>query len=131
MLAKKLRIVVAKVGCDIHERGALTLLNVFRDAGMEAIYNGRYHSEESIAKSAVDENADVIAVTDLSGSLVIICRKIKQALKELKAEDIIVTCGGILTKEDIDELRALGVEGCFPTGTPTDEILEKIKVLAG
>ncbi len=129
-MAKKLRIIVAKVGCDIHERGALTLLNILRDAGYEAIYNGRYQSEESIARSAVDENADLIAVTDLSGSLVIICREILAHLKKLNAADIPVLCGGLLTKEDMDELNAMGVKACFPTGTATEKILAYLKEMA-
>lgn len=128
-MAKKTRILVAKVGCDIHERGALTLLNVFRDKGIEAIYTGRYQTEESVANAAVVEDVDIIAVSDLSGSLVIICRKILNELKRLGANDIDVVCGGILTKEDIVELEKMGVKGCFPTGSPIDSLLESIEVL--
>lgn len=116
---RKIRILVAKVGCDIHERGALTMLNIFRDAGMEAIYTGRYQTEEGVANAAIDENVDVIAVTDLSGSLPIICRKIIAELKRQDATDIPVICGGLMTVDDIEELEKLGVKGCFPTGSPT------------
>lgn len=125
-MARKTRILVAKVGCDIHERGALTMLNVFRDRGIEAIYTGRYQSEESVANAAVVEDVDIIAVSDLSGSLVIICRKIIEELKRLGAEDIDVICGGILTKEDKEELAALGVKGCFETGSPIEKTLDLI-----
>jgi len=120
---------VAKVGCDIHERGALTMLHVFRDKGMEAIYTGRYQSEEGVANAAVTEDADIISVSDLSGSLVIICRKIINELKRLGAEGIDVICGGIITQEDREELVAMGVKGCFETGTPVEQTLDLINQL--
>lgn len=125
-MAKKTRILVAKVGCDIHERGALTMLNVFRDKGIEAIYTGRYQSEESVANAAVVEDVDIVSVSDLSGSLVIICRKIINELKLLGADDIDVICGGIITAEDREELEALGVKGCFETGSPVEKTLALI-----
>ena len=128
-MAKKTRILVAKVGCDIHERGALTMLNVFRDKGIEAIYTGRYQSEESVANAAVVEDVDIVSVSDLSGSLVIICRKIINELKRLGADDIDVICGGIITAEDREELVALGVKGCFETGSPVEKTLALIDEL--
>jgi len=129
-MAKKIRVLVAKVGCDIHERGALTMLNVFRDAGIEAIYTGRYQSEEGVANAAVVEDVDLITVSDLSGSLVIICRKILAELKRLGA-DIPLICGGLLTEEDIAELTAMGVKGCFGTGSPIDKCLDKVYEVVG
>ena len=128
---KKIRILLAKVGCDIHERGALTLLNVFRDAGMEVIYTGRYQTEEAIAKAAVAEDADLIAITDLTGSLPIITRKVIAALKKLNAEDIPVIAGGLITNEDAEVMTAMGVKGCFGTGSHTDIIVEHIQKLVG
>lgn len=129
-MAKKPRILLAKVGCDIHERGALTLLNVFRDAGMEVIYTGRYQSEEGVANVAVAEDADLVAVSDLTGGLVIICRKILSELERLGA-DIPLICGGLLTKDDIRQLDAMGVKGSFATGSPIDECLSRVLELVG
>lgn len=79
---RKIRILVAKVGCDIHERGALTMMTVYRDAGMETIYTGRFQSEEGVVNAAINENVDFISVSDLTGSLVIICKKLMDGLKE-------------------------------------------------
>ncbi len=126
---RKIRILLAKSGCDIHERGALTLLNVFRDAGMEVIYTGRFQSPEGIANAAVTEDVDVIALSDLTGSLVIIAKQVKAALKAIDAEDIKIVSGGLLTDEDVAELEAMGVTGNFGTGSPTDAIVEHIKEL--
>lgn len=124
-MSKKIRILLAKAGCDIHERGALTLVNVFRDAGMEVIYTGRYQTEKAIAKAAVAEDVDLIAITDLTGSLPIITREVLAELKNLKV-DIPVIAGGILTEEDEKTMTKLGVKGCFGTGSSTDKIVEYI-----
>jgi len=129
-MAKKARVLVAKVGCDIHERGALTLINVFRDAGMEVIYTGRYQSEEGVVNAAVTEDVDLIAVSDLTGSLVIICRKILEELRRLEM-DIPVICGGLLTKKDVTDLIDMGVKACFGTGSSIDECLCKVKEIVG
>lgn len=124
---KKVRVLIGKVGCDIHERGALTMLNVFRDAGFEVIYTGRYQSEEGIVNAAINEDVDVVAISDLTGSLPIIMRKITNGLKENHAEDIITICGGILTKEDIEEIKAMGVHECFQTGTGFQDAVVSLK----
>ena len=116
-MSKKARLLIGKVGCDIHERGALTMLNVYRDAGMEVIYTGRYQTEEGVVNAAIAEDVDIIAISDLTGSLVIICKKILNELKKRDAEDIKVICGGLMTKEDIKELTEMGVIGCFATGS--------------
>lgn len=126
---KKIRVLIGKCGCDIHERGALTMLNVFRDNGMEVIYSGRYQTEKGVVNAAINEDVHVIALSDLTGSLVIICKKVLEELKEQGAEDIHVTCGGLLTKEDIEELHAMGVAGCFETGYPAQKAADFIKEL--
>jgi methylmalonyl-CoA mutase C-terminal domain/subunit len=131
MRTDKIRVLLAKAGCDIHERGALTLLTVLRDAGMEVIYTGRYQMEDAIARAAVAEDVDVIALSDLSGSLPIIARKVLAALKVLDAEDIKVLAGGLMTPEDEAEMKKMGVIAAFPTGSPIDPIVERIKELAG
>lgn len=103
------------------------MLNVFRDAGMEVIYTGRYQTEEGVVNAAITEDVDVIAISDLTGSLVIICRKIMDELKKRNAEDIRVMCGGLLTKEDIKELTEMGLFACFSTGAPFQEAVNAIK----
>jgi len=128
-MSRKARVLVGKVGCDIHERGALTMLNIFRDAGMEVIYTGRFQSEEGIVSAAVDEDVDFMAISDLTGSFVIICKKILAELKAKNATDIKVIVGGLMTPEDIEELTKMGVVGCFPTGTPFNDPVDFIEKL--
>jgi methylmalonyl-CoA mutase C-terminal domain/subunit len=128
-MSRKARVLIGKVGCDIHERGALTMLNVYRNAGMEVIYTGRYQTEEGIVNAAIAEDVDVIAISDLTGSLVIICKKILEGLKKQNATDIKVICGGLMTKEDIEELTEMGVVECYATGSPMTsgiDVIEKI-----
>ncbi len=129
-MEKKYRILLAKVGCDIHERGALTMMNAFRDAGMEVIYTGRFHSEESIAISAVSEDVDLIAVSDLSGSLPIISDKILKNLKKLGA-DIPLVCGGLMTDEDAQVMLDMGVKACFETGCSVEGSVETVLEVLG
>lgn len=124
-MAKRPRILLAKVGCDIHERGALTMMSVFRDAGMEVIYTGRYQSEEGVARAAVAEDVDLIAVSDLTGGLVIICRKILVELGRLEAE-IPLICGGLLTPSDRQEMMVMGVKACFGVGSSIDGCLDTV-----
>lgn len=125
-MSRKAKILIGKPGCDIHERGALTMLNVLRDAGMEVIYTGRFQSEEGIVKAAIAEDVDIIAISDLTGSLVIICKKILAELKRLDANDIAVIAGGLMTNDDKKELTEMGVIGCFGTGSPFNAALELI-----
>ena len=125
---RKIRILVAKVGCDIHERGALTMMTVYRDAGMEPIYTGRFQSEEGVVNAAINENVDLISVSDLTGSLVIICKKLIDGLKAQGAEeDIRVICGGIITDSDREQLDDMGVLGAFGTGYPAEKTVEFIQ----
>jgi methylmalonyl-CoA mutase C-terminal domain/subunit len=128
---KKIRILLAKSGCDIHERGALTLLSVFRDAGMEVIYTGRYQSPEGIANAAVTEDVDIIALSDMTGSLFIIAKQVIEALKEVDATDIKIMAGGLLTEEDVKNLENIGVKGNFGPGTSTDIIVDYVKQIMG
>lgn len=117
---KKKKILVAKVGCDIHERGALTMMAAFRDAGMEVVYTGRFHSEESVVNSAIAEDADLISVSDLTASLPIISEKILTLLKE-KDVDIPLVVGGLMTEDDIMQMKEMGVKACFSTGFSIDD----------
>ena len=128
-MSRKTKVVIGKVGCDIHERGALTMLNVLRDAGMEVVYTGRYQTEEGVANVAVSEDADILAISDLSGSLVIICKKVINELKRLNATDIKVIAGGLMTKDDIEELTEMGVAASFGTGSSFNDSVVFIEKL--
>ncbi len=124
---KIIRIIIGKVGCDIHERGALVLARAFRDAGMEVIYMGRFQTADSIAKTAVDEDASVIALSDHTGSMRYIATDIVEALKKYGGTDIPVIAGGLIAKKDIPYLEKLGVTGNFGPGTPLPVIIDHIK----
>ena len=127
--SRKIRVLVAKIGCDIHERGALTLLYTFRDAGMEAIYTGRYQTPEAVANAAVDEDVDVIALSDHTGSMPIIASAVLEALKNRNATDIHIMTGGLISPEDARVLNEMGVSGNYGPGTPPDLIVEHVKRL--
>jgi len=127
---KKIRILLAKVGCDIHERGPLTLMTAFRDAGMEVIYTGRYQSPEGVAKAAVAEDVDIIALSDHTGSMPIIAESVLDSLKKLGAGDIHVMAGGLILPQDVEKLVKMGVSGNFGPGTPLEVIIEHTKALA-
>ena len=127
--SRKIRVLVAKVGCDIHERGALTLLHVLKDAGMEAIYTGRYQSPEGVARAAAAEAVDVIALSDHTGSMPIIAASVLDALKELDATDIRIIAGGLILPQDVPELEMMGVSGNYGPGTPLDTIVNHVKGL--
>lgn len=124
---KTIRIIIGKVGCDIHERGALVLARAFRDAGMEVIYLGRFQTADAIAKTAVDEDASVIALSDHTGSMRYIADQMMEALKKYKGTDIPVIAGGLIAKRDLPYLEKLGITGNFGPGTPLPTIIEHIR----
>lgn len=128
---KKIRVLIAKVGCDIHERGALTLLTTFRDEGMEAIYTGRYQTPKGVANAAVSEDVDVLALSDHTGSLPIIAEAVIAELKKLGVKDMPIIAGGLLTPDDVMNLEKMGVTGNYGPGTPLEEIVAHIRKLAG
>jgi len=122
-----IRVIIGKIGCDIHERGALVLARAFRDAGMEVIYLGRFQTADAIAKTAVDEDASIIALSDHTGSMRYIAEQMKESLKKYKGEDIPVIAGGLIAKKDLPYLEKLGVTGNFGPGTPLPTIIEHMK----
>ncbi|MCK9356234.1 MAG: cobalamin-dependent protein [Dehalococcoidia bacterium] len=124
---KMIRIIIGKIGCDIHERGTLVLARAFRDAGMEVIYLGRFQTADAIAKTAVDEDANIIALSDHTGSMRYIADQMMEALKKYKGTDIPVIAGGLIAKKDLPYLEKLGVTGNFGPGTPLPTIIEHIR----
>jgi methylmalonyl-CoA mutase C-terminal domain/subunit len=127
---KKIRVLIAKLGCDIHERGALTLLTVLRDEGMEVIYTGRYQTAKGVANAAVSEDVDVIALSDHTGSLPIIAQSVIAELKKIGVTDMKVVSGGLLSPQDIKDLEKMGVSGNYGPGTPLEMIVEHIRSVA-
>lgn len=128
---KKIRVLIAKVGCDIHERGVYTLLTCLRDAGMEVIYTGRYQTSKGVANAAVSEDVDIIALSDHTGSLPLIAEGVLAELKNMKADDIRIISGGLLLPEQIKELEKMGVTGNYGPGTPIETIVDHVKSIAG
>jgi methylmalonyl-CoA mutase C-terminal domain/subunit len=123
---RKSRVLIAKVGCDIHERGALTLLTALSGAGMEVIYTGRYQTPEAVASAAVSEDVDVIALSDHTGSLPIIAEQVIAELNKLEVSDIHIIAGGLLMPDDVKTLESMGVKGNCGPGTPIEVIIDLI-----
>ena len=117
-----LRIVVAKPGLDGHDRGAKVVARALRDAGHEVIYTGLHQTPEQIVETAVQEDADLIGVSVLSGAHMSLFRRIMELLTERDARDIVVFGGGIVPDEDLPELESLGVAKIFTPGATTGEI---------
>lgn len=121
---ERLRIVVAKPGLDGHDRGAKVIARALRDAGMEVIYTGLHQTPEQIVTAAIQEDADGIGMSILSGSHMTQFERVTTLLKEQDADDIVVFGGGIIPEGDIQPLRDMGVAEIFTPGTPTTTIVE-------
>src|SRR5665647_247553 len=122
----KIRVVVAKPGLDGHDRGAKIIARALRDAGMEVIYTGLHQTPEQIVETALQEDADAIGLSILSGAHMTLVPRILELLAEQGAGDILVTVGGTIPAEDIEALKALGVAGVFTPGAPTQTIIDFI-----
>jgi methylmalonyl-CoA mutase, C-terminal domain len=129
--AHPIRVLIAKPGLDGHDRGAKVVSHALRDAGMEVIYSGLHQSVESIVQTALQEAVDVIGLSIMSGAHLPICKKLRQLLVEKGLEDKLVVVGGVIPKRDIPALKALGVDGIFPGGTPFSVLTTYIKEQAG
>ncbi len=124
---KKIRVLIAKAGLDGHDRGAKVIAAALRDAGMEVIYTGLRQTPEMIVEAALQEDVDVIGISILSGAHMTILPKIKKLMIEKGLNDVLLTGGGIIPDEDINELKKLGVGELFTPGTSTTDIAEYIK----
>jgi methylmalonyl-CoA mutase C-terminal domain/subunit len=122
----RIRVVIAKPGLDGHDRGAKVIARALRDAGMEVIYTGLRQTPEQIVAAALQEDADVIGLSILSGAHMHICPRIVELLREQGLSDVLVVVGGIIPDVDIPRLNALGITGIFLPGTPMQQIVDFI-----
>ena len=127
MMKPPLRVVVAKPGLDGHDRGAKIIARAFRDAGMEVIYTGIFQTSEMITRTVVEEDADVLGLSILSGAHMHFGEEICRSLREHAEKDVLVLMGGIFPPPDIPKLKALGVAEVFGPGTPTATIVDFIR----
>jgi methylmalonyl-CoA mutase C-terminal domain/subunit len=124
---RKIRILIAKPGLDGHDRGAIVVAHAMRDAGMEVIYTGIRQTPEQIASAAIQEDADAVGLSCLSGAHNRLFPRVVQLLKERDAADIIVFAGGIIPEEDIPALKRAGIAEIFGPGTSTKDIVDFVK----
>lgn len=127
MEERKIRILVAKAGLDGHDRGAKVMAFALRDAGMEVIYSGLHQTIDQIVNTAIQEGVDVIGLSIMSGAHLPICQRLMEKMKEKKMDDVLVVVGGVIPKQDIPELKKVGIEGVFPGGTPFEESIRWIE----
>lgn len=126
-MSQKIRVVIAKPGLDGHDRGAKVIARALRDAGMEVIYTGLRQTPEQIVNAALQEDADVIGLSILSGAHMHICPRIMELLRGHGLDDVQVVVGGIIPGVDIAKLNAIGIQGIFLPGTPMQHIVDFIQ----
>jgi methylmalonyl-CoA mutase C-terminal domain/subunit len=126
-MGTRIRVVVAKPGLDGHDRGAKVVARALRDAGMEVIYTGLHQTPEQIVETALQEDADAIGLSVLSGAHMTLFRRVLELLKERDATDIVVFGGGIIPDADIPELEAIGVARIFTPGATTTSIVDWVR----
>ena len=124
---RKIRVVVAKPGLDGHDRGAKIIARALRDAGMEVIYTGLHQTPEQIAETVIQEDADAVGLSILSGAHMTLIPRVLELLKQKKAEDVVVIAGGTIPGDDIQELKTLGVSEVFTPGASTQEIIDFVR----
>jgi methylmalonyl-CoA mutase C-terminal domain/subunit len=128
---RKIRVVVAKPGLDGHDRGAKIIARALRDAGMEVIYTGLHQTPEQIVETVIQEDADAVGLSILSGAHMTLVPKVVALLKAQGIEDVLVTVGGTIPADDIPELEKLGVSAVFTPGAPTQDIIDFIRSSVG
>lgn len=124
---RPIRVLVAKPGLDGHDRGAKVVAAALRDAGMEVIYTGLHQTPEMIASAAVQEDADVIGLSILSGAHMTLIPRVRALVDAQGRDDMLITGGGIIPREDMEALQARGIGRLFGPGTPTPELVDYIK----
>ncbi len=126
-MSTRVRVVVAKPGLDGHDRGAKVVARALRDAGMEVVYTGLHQTPEQIVETAIEEDADAIGLSILSGAHMTLFRRVLELLVERGAEDVVVFGGGIIPNADIPELERLGVAKIFTPGATTQSIVDWVR----
>jgi methylmalonyl-CoA mutase C-terminal domain/subunit len=127
MSTERIRVVIAKPGLDGHDRGAKVVARALRDAGLEVIYTGLHQTPEQIVETAIQEDADAIGLSVLSGAHMTLFRRVIELLAERNATDIVVFGGGIIPQDDIPELRRMGVKEVFGPGTSLASIVDWVR----
>src|ERR671935_799171 len=126
-MAGKTRVVIAKVGLDGHDRGAKVIARALRDAGMEVIYTGLHQTPEQIVETAIQEDADAVGISILSGAHMTLVPRILEGLREQGADDVLVVVGGTIPTDDAEQLKRQGVAEVFTPGAPTSEIVDFLR----
>jgi methylmalonyl-CoA mutase C-terminal domain/subunit len=126
-MSSRIRVVVAKPGLDGHDRGAKVVARALRDAGMEVVYTGLHQTPEQIVETAIQEDADAVGLSVLSGAHMTLFRRVVELLGERGAQDVVVFGGGIIPEADIPELRKLGVAKIFTPGATTQSIVDWVR----
>jgi methylmalonyl-CoA mutase C-terminal domain/subunit len=126
-VSDRLRIVIGKPGLDGHDRGVKVIARALRDAGMEVVYTGLHQTPEQIVQTVLQEDADAVGLSVLSGAHMTLFRQLADLLKQHEAEDVVLFGGGIIPDEDIPELEKIGVAKVFTPGTPLDDIVEWVR----
>ena len=124
---ERLRVLVAKPGLDGHDRGAKVIARAFRDAGFEVIYTGLRQTAEQIVNAALQEDADVVGLSVLSGAHMTLCPRIMELMKKEGLDDVLVVIGGIIPDQDVAKLKALGISEVFQPGASTEDIITYIR----
>ena len=127
MAEERIRVVIAKPGLDGHDRGAKVVARALRDAGMEVVYTGLHQTPEQIVEAAIQEDADAVGLSVLSGAHMTLFAKVLDLLRDRDAADIVVFGGGVIPDEDVEELKKLGVDEIMGQDTPPDAIVDLVR----
>ena len=128
--AKPIRVLIAKVGLDGHDRGAKVVARCLRDAGMEVIYTGLHRTPEEVVAAAIQEDVDVLGISLLSGAHMTLVPRIMELMGRARADDVRLVVGGVVPDEDLPALRAMGVADVILQDTPPDEIVARVRSLS-
>ena len=128
---RKIRVVVAKPGLDGHDRGAKIIARALRDAGMEVIYTGLHQTPEQIVETVLQEDADAVGLSILSGAHMTLVPRVVELLRSQGVDDVVITVGGTIPADDVPELKQLGIDEVFTPGASTDEIVEFVRGAVG
>jgi len=127
---RPIRVLIAKVGLDGHDRGAKVVARCLRDAGMEVVYTGLHRTPEEVVAAAVQEDVDILGVSLLSGAHMTLVPRVLELMRRAGADDVRLVVGGVVPDEDVPELRKLGVGDVILQDTPPDEVVARVRALA-